>query len=593
MAVSIKKIMVENFKSYSKLQWIKLSDLSVLLGANSSGKSTALQTLLLLKQTIECNNPEIDLLLSGKYVTLGDFQDIVNDREKNQVSIGVALSSENESEADAVDNHIIWRFGAESNLKEVEFRVSGHILGMVQGAEHRYAIFMDGDRTYLQIELHNLQFGNVLVEYGQQFNEVFRRFLNDLLCALTQTKKQIRISKDDMVALDGVETFFDRLLESGLGVDKKIEDSSNAVSIADDIIELINKYASYQLPSYFRFGTYPELLKRNILRTFIGNRFKDSVEYGKIQSLLSKYQEEFEAFSRRSVSDNRKGYSYLNRFYMGHQRGVFGREDSEINLLDEIRVIYDQFLEILKNTFYIGPIRQEPQGMYNIGFESVPKYVGKTGAFFASVLLQEESRERSYIMPEGRKERTTLWEALDAWTMHLNVASGVHVERKNSFGFSVIIENTQNKESDIMNVGIGTSQVLPVLITGLLSEERETLIFEQPELHLHPYSQSRLADFFVILAKYGRRVIIETHSEYMLLRLRYLILSERVGHDQIAVNFFQNDNGTKVDEGILNSYGSLEYPADFKDSTQDLVNDLMNAAMMKGKRDETQRVNRS
>lgn len=68
MAVSIKKIMVENFKSYSELQWIKLSDLSVLLGANSSGKSTALQTLLLLKQTIECNNPEIDLLLSGKYV---------------------------------------------------------------------------------------------------------------------------------------------------------------------------------------------------------------------------------------------------------------------------------------------------------------------------------------------------------------------------------------------------------------------------------------------------------------------------------------------------------------------------------------------
>ena len=42
-------------------------------------------------------------------------------------------------------------------------------------------------------------------------------------------------------------------------------------------------------------------------------------------------------------------------------------------------------------------------------------------------------------------------------------------------------------KSDIMNVGIGTSQVLPVLISVLLSEPHEILIFEQPELHLHPF----------------------------------------------------------------------------------------------------------
>ena len=59
------------------------------------------------------------------------------------------------------------------------------------------------------------------------------------------------------------------------------------------------------------------------------------------------------------------------------------------------------------------------------------------------------------------------------------------MDKRNSFGFSVSIENIEQIKSDIMNVGIGTSQVLPVLISVLLSEPEELLIFEQPELHLH------------------------------------------------------------------------------------------------------------
>ena len=77
MDYSISSITIENFKSYSTLQKINISDLSVFLGANSSGKSTALQTLLAIKQTMECNSRDIDLLLSGKYVALGDFEDVV------------------------------------------------------------------------------------------------------------------------------------------------------------------------------------------------------------------------------------------------------------------------------------------------------------------------------------------------------------------------------------------------------------------------------------------------------------------------------------------------------------------------------------
>ena len=98
MGVFLKKIIIENFKSYGKKAEIEVSDLSAFLGANSSGKSTALQALLILKQTIECNSPGMDLLLCGRYVTLGDFDDVINDHSKKYFKIGVLLENEGKNE---------------------------------------------------------------------------------------------------------------------------------------------------------------------------------------------------------------------------------------------------------------------------------------------------------------------------------------------------------------------------------------------------------------------------------------------------------------------------------------------------------------
>ena len=69
MGIVLKGIELENFKSYANKQYIQFSDLSVLLGANSSGKSTALQALLMLKQTMECNSPS---QLQGSYHLKGN-----------------------------------------------------------------------------------------------------------------------------------------------------------------------------------------------------------------------------------------------------------------------------------------------------------------------------------------------------------------------------------------------------------------------------------------------------------------------------------------------------------------------------------------
>ncbi|WP_180828388.1 AAA family ATPase, partial [Vibrio parahaemolyticus] len=65
--------------------------------------------------------------------------------------------------------------------------------------------------------------------------------------------------------------------------------------------------------------------------------------------------------------------------------------------------------------------------------------------------------------------------------------------------------------------------VIPIVMQCLLSNKNDILIFEQPELHLHPKIQAKLCDLFIAMSLNGRQIIIETHSEYIINRLRYRI----------------------------------------------------------------------
>ena len=298
----------------------------------------------------------------------------------------------------------------------------------------------------------------------------------------------------------------------------------------------------------------------------------------RVDNIISKY----EAYLLEYLNNEHNVADFEGIFELGSNPfRLFDRDGGKKDNLTQLKFALDFYKSFLRNilsrVFFVGPIRETPKGLYNIGFETIPKYVGPTGSYFASVLLHENKKEREYILPD-RIERCTLSDALAAWMIHLNVASAVDVDKRNSFGFSVSVENMEQVRSDIMNVGIGTSQVLPVLISVLLSEPNEILVFEQPELHLHPYSQSRLADMFTEFCKHGRKIILETHSEYFLLRLRYHIVKEQYSQDATAVNFFQNKGGTKVTFANVSGFGNIDYPEDFRDETQELLNSILEAS---------------
>jgi predicted ATPase len=121
---------------------------------------------------------------------------------------------------------------------------------------------------------------------------------------------------------------------------------------------------------------------------------------------------------------------------------------------------------------------------------------------------------------------------------------------------------------------------------SLLADRDTTLIFEQPELHLHPKVQTRLADFFLSIVLSGKQCLIETHSEYMINRLRYRAAAEEHSNrvpDSLKIYFVEkNDGASHFREVTVNEYGAiLDWPEGFFDQSQFEAESILRAAAAK------------
>ena len=131
------------------------------------------------------------------------------------------------------------------------------------------------------------------------------------------------------------------------------------------------------------------------------------------------------------------------------------------------------------------------------------------------------------------------------------------------------VDIRSNTEVFIKDMGLGISQVLPVLFSCFT--KKETKIFlEQPELHLHPAIQSELADEFIRSVKENNnQFMIETHSEHLLLRIMKRMRHTTEGRldkndvlaltpDDVCLLYVDNDGeSTYVKELRLSPKGTL------------------------------------
>ena len=133
------------------------------------------------------------------------------------------------------------------------------------------------------------------------------------------------------------------------------------------------------------------------------------------------------------------------------------------------------------------------------------------------------------------------------------------ISEMNDFGkksglFDEIIVKNKDKETpfalfvkyghlcvNIKNVGYGVSQVLPLAVE-MLTSKGSSFAVQQPEVHLHPKAQAAFGELiYKVATKYKNRIIVETHSDYLIDRFRYTVSKER-GKVGAQVVFFQRDD---------------------------------------------------
>ncbi|HEW98934.1 MAG: hypothetical protein DRR16_25520 [Candidatus Parabeggiatoa sp. nov. 3] len=126
------------------------------------------------------------------------------------------------------------------------------------------------------------------------------------------------------------------------------------------------------------------------------------------------------------------------------------------------------------------------------------------------------------------------------------------------------------RESDLVSiadVGFGVSQTLPVIVALLVAKPGQIVYIEQPEIHLHPRAQIKMAELLADAANRGVKVVAETHSSLLLRSVQTLVTKGYLAPERVKLHWFTRDkNGaTVVDTAELDDNGAFgeEWPEDF------------------------------
>ncbi len=237
------------------------------------------------------------------------------------------------------------------------------------------------------------------------------------------------------------------------------------------------------------------------------------------------------------------------------------QDDSKLlNLDTTVKLISDPESDILK-TIHLPGLRDTPEHIYGLA-STGSRYPGTFEDYAASVIheWQETADERL----------KTVTNALHT----LELTGKVATKKIGDVGIEVQVgrlSHINTDETDMVNivdVGIGVSQVLPVLVALIVAEPRQLVYLEQPELHLHPNAQVKLAQVLADAAKRGVRVVAETHSSLLLLGIQTLVAEGELSPDLVKLHWFsRNEDGiTEIDSVDLDEAGTYgEWPVDFND----------------------------
>lgn len=593
---------VTGFKSIEHTD-IDLFPLSIVVGANSSGKSTLLQIILALSQAIRSGSADTRFPLNGEYSRFGTFDETVHFGNLSEGSVREGLEI----------------------LVRTRFSVSIHRPAVGESSESgvkqcyidwHMTLGCGPDRSAGVAELYGLELHAYTVEgYGRNL-DLFRCILN----FRDATDDEITDLTDDLAPRrHGGEV----RLTPTTGVYVDHYSTGHSISQDCDATELLG---SVPMTVYWR-TTLLAILGRKLWSALqhaptvladerdksgehkprpttasqrvvdemvkaaadIVRRFAERVyEHGdrargvrdpmwefslELYNLLegrangSRIEEMANVLSRYSA-DELLGMleERLGSEPWADQRAIDTPDDwlrPGINWIS--RNIANFFSERIK---YLGPLRKAPQVLYDPRQRDLD--IGISGEYTAAVLHMYASHQVTPIGAYTESSTIDLLSGVKYWLGEFGMATKLDLEDRGRLGIGLrIAPGEPSHLVDLTSVGVGVSQVLPVVVLCLLSSPGDLIILEQPELHLHPALQQRLGDFLLEAANSGRQLLVETHSEHLVSRVRRRVAEETGWAEGLVGLLFaeQVDGVTKFRDSAVDRYGGLQddWPTGFFD----------------------------
>lgn len=514
----IKKLQLEYFKGFEDTQQLDLKPLTILSGVNSCGKSTIIQSILMLKQTFERQSLYRTTLLNGQYVHLGSFEDVIHNKESN-------------------------------NIVKIKFEVNPfkNVRKPPNGMD---------PRTYLRPSLRDINFGDRRIQRDGN-----RERILEIEFGLKLPEKSKKSPIVENYTIKAKTKFEDSTeFDEGLIIKFKRKEKDN----------YIIQWKNTILPPFYGYKKIP--IPSNIKEYFCPvckHKHYSYSENGKKH--YSKYYA-FEGSFERKVSF----FNMIPEIILNSEKD---ENEPSIHILRPIRLIREILQNIFENINYIGPLREEPSRRYI--YEEEYFDIGNRGENAPFILaIEGDKKIHPYYFFNSTLEKweKVVGDSLKAgvikWLNYMEISNTYDLKSQEEI-LRLYLPTKSDKEVNVTlaDVGFGVSQILPILVEGLRIKPNQMLILEQPEIHLHPKLQMQLADFFISMILSGRKILIETHSDHIINRIVRRIIENKENKiiSKTNILFFEvGDKGSvPIKVKIDSDLGIVNWPKGFFDQSAD------------------------
>jgi len=509
----LKSIGLRNLRSFKKETIIDLKPITVFVGKNSSGKSSFLRTLPLLRQSVESNTTG-PVLWFGRYVDFGDFNEVVsNDASDKSISFIFKLAS-------TLDRHGTARFKDEiQNDIEIDLTVTAP---KVKTIIHKFEIRING--SIISADLSHSQTTGITT-VSLDIDGIIK---NDLhvarqdnfipLLAIPTKKDDISANNKSNIMSSFVDYYHDNLEKHFL----------------DDAIKIIKPY--------FHSKTNEAKIKSALARIPITTK-------NRVGILLSTFFREQTTFIKNLDKSHDEIINSLFPYVIGW------------NLTSTIRSLNNELTAAFTGVRYIAPIRATAERYYRFQDLQVNEidHTGSNLAMLINSLKTSEQREFSQWTKDNFGFSVFVREVGNHYAVKILTSDDPKEYNISDMGFGY---------SQVLPI---ITSIWFETVKRKISQQKPIIfVIEQPELHLHPAYQTKLGELFAKVVSHAKdnnipmKIIFETHSQAIIdslgEQIEFSDLS--LSHDDISVIVFEKDENSDTDinlsffdeNGFLNNW---------------------------------------